>query len=133
MKYVLDASVAVAAARPREPSYQASLARVSRMFAGIDEIVVPTIFRIEVASALSRIGIDTVLVDAHVEHLLRAATIVVIGSVRSKQVQRLAMTAKLRAADAIYVWLSGSQGIPLVTLDSEVLRRGSSFCQVETP
>jgi predicted nucleic acid-binding protein len=129
----MDASVAVAAARPQEPSYSAAVTRVCRVLAGIDDIVVPAIFRIEVASALSRTGFDAIRVNAHVEHLLGAASIVVIGPVHSKQIQRVAMTTKLRAADAAYVWLAGRQGIPLVTLDGEVLRRGSAFCQVEMP
>lgn len=133
MRYVLDASVAVAAARPREPSYAASIRRVSRIFAGLDEIIVPAIFPIEVASALSRTGFDGRWVDAHVDHLVAAATVVVIGPVRAKRIQRVAMATKLRAADATYAWLAGKEGIPLVTLDVEVQRRAPSVCRVEPP
>lgn len=133
MRYVLDASVAVAAARPQEPSYVAAFARVSRVLAGLDEIVVPAIFQIEVASALSRTGFAEKWVNAHVEHLLSSATVVVLGPARAKRIQRLAMTTKLRAADATYVWLAGREGIPLVTLDGEVLRRGASVCALEAP
>jgi predicted nucleic acid-binding protein len=133
VRYVLDASVAVAAARSQEPSYAASFGRVSRVLAGLDEVVVPALFRIEVASALSRTGFEPKWIDAHVEQLLASAVVVVVGPIRSKRVQRVAMTAKLRAADATYVWLAGREGIPLVTLDEEVLVRGAAFCPVERP
>lgn len=133
MRYVLDASVAVAAARPREPSYAAACARVTRVLAGLDEIVVPALFRIEVASTLSRTGFDPTRVRAHVEHLLGSATVVVLGPVRAKRIQRVAMFTKLRAADAAYVWLAGREGVPLVTSDGEVLVRGASVCELERP
>lgn len=130
---MLDASVAVAAARPQEPSYTSAFGRVSRILAGLDEIVVPALFRIEVASALSRTGFEPKWVELHVEQLLASATVVVVGPIRSKRVQRVAMAAKLRAADATYVWLASREGIPLVTLDGEVLIRGAALCSVEQP
>jgi predicted nucleic acid-binding protein len=130
---VLDASVAVAASRPRERSYAAAFARVSRVLAGLDEIVVPAIFQIEVASALSRTGFEPKWVNAHVDHLLASATLVVLGPVRARKIQHIAMTTKLRAADAAYAWLAGREGLPLVTLDAELLRRGASVCQLEPP
>lgn len=54
MKLVLDASVAVAAVRPNEPDYVAARARVDAILTGRDELVVPSIFLIEVSSALAR-------------------------------------------------------------------------------
>jgi predicted nucleic acid-binding protein len=56
MKLVLDASVAVAASRPNEPSHAVSRARITRVLAGHDEIVVPAIFPIEVGASLARVG-----------------------------------------------------------------------------
>jgi predicted nucleic acid-binding protein len=133
LRYVLDASVAVAAARPQEPSYAAAFERVSRVLAGIDAIVVPALFRIEVASALARTRFEPRWIDAHVDQLLASATVVVVGPVRSRRVQRVAMTAKLRAADATYVWLAAREAVPLVTLDEEVFARAAGYCQVERP
>jgi predicted nucleic acid-binding protein len=52
--YVLDASVAVAAVRPSEPSHQAARARLAALLTGKDAIVVPAIFDVEVTSALVR-------------------------------------------------------------------------------
>lgn len=93
----------------------------------------PSLFQIEVASALSRTGFEASWVNAHVEHLLASATVVVLGPVRAGRIQRVAMATKLRAADATYVWLAGREGIPLVTLDGEVVRRGVSVCAIEIP
>lgn len=62
MKLVLDASVAVAAARPTESSHAVSRARVARVLAGHDEIVVPAIFPIEVGASLARVGEPTAAV-----------------------------------------------------------------------
>jgi predicted nucleic acid-binding protein len=45
MRLVLDASVAVAAARAGEPAHDAARVRLSRILRGADEIIVPTCFR----------------------------------------------------------------------------------------
>jgi predicted nucleic acid-binding protein len=48
-------------------------------------------------------------------------------------IQIVAMTTKLRAADATYAWVARSAVAPLVTLDDDVLRRAASVCTVERP
>jgi predicted nucleic acid-binding protein len=50
VRYVLDASVAVAALRANEPFHADALRRCLPLFAGRDEIVVPALFDVEVAS-----------------------------------------------------------------------------------
>ncbi len=79
MRLVLDASVAVAAARAREVSHRAAQARVGGILRGDDELIVPTLFAVEVGAALAR------------------------------------------------------EGVPLCTLDGEMLRRGASACEVIPP
>lgn len=59
MKYVLEASVAVAALRSSEPSHAVALRRCMPLFAGRDEIVVPAIFELEVTAALTRRGVES--------------------------------------------------------------------------
>jgi predicted nucleic acid-binding protein len=56
MRLVLDASVAIAASRPHEPSSAFARARVGRALRRFDELVLPTLFGVEVAGALSRHG-----------------------------------------------------------------------------
>ena len=56
MKLVLDASVAIASVRPGEPAYAAARARMHRVLQGLDELVQPSTFRVEVGGALARLG-----------------------------------------------------------------------------
>ncbi len=133
MKYVLDASVAVASLRPNEPLHAASVAYLSPLLKGIDSIVVPVIFRIEVASALARAGFTPAQVDRFVSGLLAHATLVTIGPKRARRIQALSVATRLRAADAIYVWLAETENLPLVTADHEVHQRAAARCRVVGP
>jgi len=134
MKLVLDASVAVAASRPNEPSHAVSRARVARVLAGHDEIVVPAIFSIEVGASLARVGEPTAAVCAYVDALMWVAVAVAtIGPLRARRIRDMAIASRLRAADAAYVWLAAQEAVPLCTLDPEIAQRGSPFCQVIPP
>jgi predicted nucleic acid-binding protein len=134
MKLVLDASVAVAAARPNEPSHAVSRARVTRVLAGNDEIVVPAIFPIEVGASLARVGEPPSAVCAYVDTLMSVVVAVAtIGPLRARRIRDMAIASKLRAADAAYVWLAAQEGVPLCTLDREMTQRGCAFCQVIPP
>jgi predicted nucleic acid-binding protein len=66
MRLVLDASVVVASAKPREPSHAASRARFERALHGVDELVQPALFVVEVSGALARLG----FADADVSAIL---------------------------------------------------------------
>ena len=79
MKYVLDASVAVAALRSQEPQHASALRRCLPLFAGRDEIVVPAIFDIEVVSALVRRGAAPASVDRFFEKHFASRKLVTIG------------------------------------------------------
>jgi predicted nucleic acid-binding protein len=133
VRICLDASVAVASERPREPFHAASRARVDRILAGTDEIVVPALFPIEVAAALTRVGMANRDVMAYLDKLLVGASLVTIGPKRAPLIQAIAMATKLRAADATYAWVAGRERVPLVTLDGEVLKRAASVCAVDPP
>lgn len=134
MKIVLDASVAVAAARPSEPSHPAALARVTAVLAGNDDIIVPVIFPIEVGSALARVGEPTAAVCNYVDMLMSVAlNVITIGPLRARRIRDMAIASRLRAADAAYVWLAAQEVAPLCTLDREMAQRGSAFCQVIPP
>ena len=134
MKLVLDASVAVAAARPNEPSHAVSRARVRRVLAGHDEFVVPAIFPIEVGASLGRVGEPMAAVCAYVDALMSVAiAVATIGPLRARSIRDMAIVSRLRAADAAYVWLAAQEAAPLCTLDREITQRGSAFCQVIPP
>jgi predicted nucleic acid-binding protein len=134
VKLVLDASVAVAASRPNEPSHTASRARVARILSGHDEVVVPSIFPIEVGAALARVGEPPAAVRAYVDALMSVvAAVATIGPRRARRIRDVAIASRLRAADSAYVWLAAREAVPLCTLDREITQRGSTFCQVIPP
>ncbi|MGH7288782.1 MAG: type II toxin-antitoxin system VapC family toxin [Myxococcota bacterium] len=134
MRLVLDASVAVAAARAREPLHRAAQGRVARILRGEDELIVPTIFSVEVAAALARVDEPAAAIRAYVDALLRAAArIVPLGPVVARRARETAMRWRLRAADALYVSVASWENLPLCTLDREMRQRGASACEVITP
>jgi predicted nucleic acid-binding protein len=134
MRLVLDASVAVAAVRPGEPSHLAARSRVSRVLRAADQIVVPTLFPIEVAAALARAGEPLPRVRAYVDSLVAVADAVVgLGPRTAIRARETAMRWQLRAADAVYVSLAVRERIPLCTLDREVAKRAAAACEVIGP
>ena len=133
MNYVLDASVAVASLRANEPKHAAAVAYLAPLIKGTDTIVVPAIFEIEVASALARAGFAPHEVERFVSGFLAHARVTTIGPLRARSIRRVVARTRLRAADAIYVWLAAREGVPLVTIDLEIQQRAATLCQVVTP
>jgi len=134
MKIVLDASVAVAAMRPREPEHAAARTRVERALQGLDELVQPSLFAVEVGGALARQGRTEADIRALLGPLGAAPhQIVTFGPKRAAAAQACAIRGKLRGADALYVWLASARRLPLCTLDREMAERAAVFCQVLAP
>jgi predicted nucleic acid-binding protein len=125
MKYVLDASVAVAALRNTEPHHAAALKRCMPLFAGRDETVVPAIFDIEVVASLVRRGADPASVAHFFDRHFAARTLVTIGPKAAARVRVVAAITRLRPADALYVWVAARAFLPLLTFDREVLERAA--------
>jgi predicted nucleic acid-binding protein len=124
LKLVLDASVVVASERMAEPGHVRSRAAVNRVLRGSDEIVVPAIFHVEVVAALARRGHDAIAAERLVDAILSPpAEVVTLGPRRAARIARYAASFGLRAADACYAWVASHRGLPLVTLDDEVVRR----------
>ncbi len=125
MRYVLDASVAVAALRPSEANHSAALTRCQPFFLGRDEVVVPAIFDIEVFAALTRRGVASSVVTSLFEHHFAARMIITVGPKAAIATRTIAGLTRLRAADALYVWAAAREGLPLVTLGREVMQRAA--------
>jgi len=90
-----------------------------------DEIVVPALFDIEVVSALVRRGVAPASVERFFKRHFATRTLVTLGPRASRAVCRVVGLTRLRAADALYVWLAAREGVPLVTADREVLNRAT--------
>jgi predicted nucleic acid-binding protein len=125
MKYVLDASVAVAALRRNEPGHASALRHCMPLFTGRDHAVVPAIFDIEVVSALVRRGVAIDRVSLFFEKHFSSRTLVTIGARAVQSVRAVVGLTRLRAADALYVWLAARDRLPLVTTDAEILQRAA--------
>lgn len=124
MSFVLDASVAIAAARPVEAGHARARAVVDRVLLGVETIVVPAIFGIEVVAGLARRGHDVAAAEAYVDALtLAPAETMTIGPIRAAKIRQTAAALRLRAADACYVWSAQRRGLALCTLDGEMLSR----------
>ena len=123
MRYVLDACVAVAALRAGEPDHAAALRRCMPLFAGKDDIVVPSLFDLEVTSALVRRGVSPDRVTAFFVRHLATRRLVTIGPHAVRATRAVVHATRLRAADALYVWVAAREGLSLVTADREVIAR----------
>jgi predicted nucleic acid-binding protein len=131
MRLVLDASVAIAAARPQEPSSAEARVRIGHALRGRDEIVVPTLFGIEVAGALARRGEPEEKIRDYVARLTSAPhEVIPLGTARGRRAIDVAITGSLRGADAVYVWLASVRRLPLCTLDAEMAERAARFCKI---
>lgn len=126
MTYVLDASVAVAALRKTEPGHRGALRRCLPLFTGADDIVVPALFDLEVTSALIRRGVAPDRVAAFFADHLSSRRLVTIGSRIVRAARATVALTRLRAADALYVWVAVREALPLVTADEEVLARAAA-------
>jgi predicted nucleic acid-binding protein len=96
------------------------------LFAGRDEILVPSIFDVEVISALVRRGVDPIRVDTFLRQHLASRTLVTLGPRAVTAAAALAGRAKLRAADLLYVWVAAKNGLSLVTLDHEIVAKAAA-------
>lgn len=134
MKLVLDASVAIASMRASDPSHAAARARVERAIQNVDELVLPPIFPVELGGALARLGVPEAEIRRLIDALVRSPhEVVTMGAKRAAAAQVLAMKARLRGADAVYVWLAAARAVTLCTLDHEMTQRGGAFCRVIAP
>ena len=104
------------------------------MLRGEDEIVVPSFFVVETSGALARLGQP----EADILRLIDALTVpphkvVTVGLKSARAARAVAVSAKLRGPDALYVWVAARNGIPLCTLDREIIARAGPHCGIISP
>jgi predicted nucleic acid-binding protein len=133
MRYVLDASVAVAFLRPTDANHPRVLKFMQKALSAPHDLLVPAIFRVEVAAALARASIGAGDVDRLMAVLLARAEVVTLGPKAARKAAHVAIACRLRGMDAIYVWVAQREGAPLVTLDREVCDRAAKHCELICP
>ena len=120
---VLDASVAVSALRANDANHTRAAAHLAPLLQGIDAIVVPAIFDVEVVATLVRAGYAPADAWRAADLFVSRARLVTLGPRAARAASNTASRTRLRTGDALYVWVAEREGLPLVTFDAEILAR----------
>jgi predicted nucleic acid-binding protein len=120
---VLDASVAVSALRANDANHARAASYLAPLLQGIDAIVVPTLFEVEVVATLVRAGIAPADARRAADLFVSRGRQVTLGPRAARAASNTASRTHLRTGDAIYVWVAQREGLPLVTFDGDILAR----------
>jgi predicted nucleic acid-binding protein len=121
--YVLDASVAISALRAGDANHARAASYLAPLLQGIDSVVVPTIFDVEVVATLTRAGYSPADARRAADLFAGPARTVTLGPRAARAASLTASRTRLRTGDAIYVWVAEREALPLVTFDIEILAR----------
>ena len=109
----IDANVFVSASAPAETHHSASLTFIGRI----------------------RPTSDTALATQTISgiRLLPRLTLVALTEKQAERAAQIAITCRLRGADAVYVAVAQKHNTTLITWDQELLTRGAAAVPVMTP
>lgn len=131
MKLVLLPEVATAAARRNDPQHAVARKRLERALKGNDELVLPSLFFVEVSSALARGGVAPESIGPLLDGLTQAPhRVLTLGPRRAAIAASYAVALKLEANLAVYVALAARKKLPLCTLDAGLAARLGDACKV---
>lgn len=125
---VVDASVWVSRFVPADVHHARSRQWIEDHLSHGRRVLAPTLLLVEVAGAIGRRVVDPAIARRAVDSvraLPGLAWIGLPGDVRDHAAE-LAITLRLRGADAVYVAIADRLGVPLVTWDVEQLSRASA-------
>lgn len=136
MMVVIDASVLVSDAVSTDINHVVSRNWLRSYINNGNEIVVPTLVLPELSGPVMRrtqsnAGLAGLAVTQFKS--LPRLRLVEIDQTLAENAAQLAITLRLRGADAIYVALAQQLNIPLVTWDNEQLNRAAGIVQTFTP
>jgi predicted nucleic acid-binding protein len=122
---IIDASVWVARFLAGDVHHESATACLTRGLRYRMRMLVPVLAWPEVAGAIARRTGSAEAAIAAVRLLQERRWIeaVAIDSALGRAAATLASEHKLRGADAVYVALAAATGLPLITLDAEMLER----------
>jgi predicted nucleic acid-binding protein len=134
-RYTIDASVFVNAFNPHEDGHARSLEFLTAVRDAGDPVLVPTLMVVEVAAAAARASGDAAgaLAYALAAGALPHITLVSLTSRLARQAAELAVTHRLRGADAVYLIVARRYGAMLVSRDQEQRARGAAITTCRTP
>jgi len=131
----IDANVFVSARVRSETNHAASDLFLNRVVQSATEVRCPTLVLPETAAAIFRPGGTLALARAAVLQIELFPSLSLVGLTedRARQSVEVALTCRLRGADAVYVLVAQEFGTTLVTWDAEVLARGTAAASVLSP
>ena len=131
----VDANVFISAASTAEARHQVSRAFFARTFALSVSLYCPALLLPEVAAGIARptgrVGFATRTVDGI--RCLPDLSLVLLDENRAGLATDVAITYRLRGADAVYVAVAQEYGTTLITWDQELLTRGVAAVPTQTP
>ena len=132
---VIDASVFVSYLVPQDVNHAASRAWLQTQLTASNRLIAPIIMLTEVGGAIARRTGQTHLGQQAVNQIqqIPLLRLVAIDHSLGLRATQLAINLRLRGADAIYVAVADSLGIPLVSLDKEHQNRAGVQVIVVVP
>jgi predicted nucleic acid-binding protein len=100
---VLDASVAVSALRASDANHARAVSHLAPLLQGVDSIVVPTLFDVEVVATLIRAGYAASDARRAADLFVSRARMVTLGPRAARAASSTASRTGLRTGDAVYV------------------------------
>ena len=133
--YVIDASVHVADARPRELHHAKARELLARIAAEGQVVCLPMIVMAEVAAAISRGTGRPILARRMTAALLRVPhfQFVPVDDALGRLAAQVAADHQIRGSDAVYVALAQQKGATLITLDRQQRERVPPTITARTP
>jgi predicted nucleic acid-binding protein len=133
--FTIDASVYVSALNPTEADSIDSRAFLDLVLIHGEEVVVPTLLRVEVAAALARALSEPRLAVELAEAVsaLPGYAWMALDASLAEESAALAAEHRLRGTDAVYAAVARRGGMTLVTRDRQQLERLSGLVPTLTP
>ncbi|MCC7290586.1 MAG: PIN domain-containing protein [Phycisphaerales bacterium] len=131
----IDASVWVNADSPAEAHSETSRTFLNRIAESGDTVILPTLLRVEVAGAISRVRKDRALGFEYSRALAALPFVRWIALDAPVAIHASALAAEhgLRGADAVYAAVAVIHGCTLISLDHEHLTRLTPILKVWSP
>jgi len=133
MNLTIDSSVFVSALNEADPSFEESLRTLDAINARNDQVTIPTLVVMEVATALARVKLlptredwDVFLYPLVLLPMDRSFTLGFIDFIQTRQLN-------LKAGDTIIVYTALLTDSSLITFDQQMLAQGSKYVRTLTP
>lgn len=132
--YTIDTSVWVSATEPTDSGYDDCRKLIAELRRRTALIIVPTLLRVEIAGAVSRLRTPTRAAQVlAIFDRLPGITLVPLDGSGSNLAAQLARIHRLRGADAVYAALAQQHSTTLISRDREHLTRLAGIVPVLHP